>query len=55
MVIERELSNKNQALTTDLRCLDLRARLTTGQRAEPSTQTDRNIVLTRMQDEIPPE
>ncbi|XP_054288147.1 tektin-2-like [Macrosteles quadrilineatus] len=55
MVIDRELYNKNQALTTDLRCLDLRARLSTGGRAEPSTQTDRNIVLTRMQDEIPPE
>ncbi|KAG8311471.1 tektin 2 (testicular) [Homalodisca vitripennis] len=55
MVIDRELYNKNQALTTDLRCLDLRSRLNTGTRADPATQTDRNIVLTRMQDEIPPE
>lgn len=55
MTIDRELNNKNQALTTDLRCLDLRSRLTAGQRAEPATQTDRNVVLTRMTEEIPPE
>lgn len=53
--IDRELHNKNHALNTDLRCLDLRHRLTSGDRAPPSTQTDRNIQLTRLQDELPPE
>ncbi|XP_075225914.1 tektin-2 [Lycorma delicatula] len=53
--IDQELANKNHSLQTDLQCLDLRNRLMTGDRAPPLTQTDRNIVLTRMQDEIPPE
>ncbi|XP_014244697.1 tektin-2 [Cimex lectularius] len=53
VIIDRELHNKNHALQTDLRCLDLRNRLVTGDRAPPNTQTDRNIILTRMQDEIP--
>lgn len=53
--IDQELANKNHSLQTDLQCLDLRNRLMTGDRALPLTQTDRNIVLTRMQDEIPPE
>ncbi|XP_014277163.1 tektin-B1 [Halyomorpha halys] len=55
VVIDRELHNKNHALNTDLRCLDLRARLKTGDRAGPNTQMDRNIELTKMKDEIPPE
>jgi len=55
LVIDRELNNKNEALNTDLHCLDLRARLSTGDRAPPNTQTDRNVILTKMQDEIPPE
>ncbi|KAL1129309.1 hypothetical protein AAG570_013838 [Ranatra chinensis] len=55
MVIDRELAGKNYSLSTDLRCLDLRNRLVQGHRAPPNTETDRNIVLTRMQDEIPPE
>ncbi|BES94091.1 Tektin family [Nesidiocoris tenuis] len=54
--IDRELHNKNHALDTDLRCLDLRNRLTTGPvLAPPNTKTDRNVQLTRLQDEIPPE
>lgn len=55
VVIDRELYNKNHALNTDLRCLDLRARLATGDRAPPDTQMDRNLELTRMTEEIPPE
>ena len=55
VVIDRELFNKNHALTTDLRCLDLRSRLVTGDRAPPNTQTERNIILTKMEEEIPPE
>lgn len=54
-MIDRELYNKNHALNTDLRCLDLRARLATGDRAPPNTQMDRNLQLTRMQEEVPPE
>uniref|UniRef100_A0A0A9XWS8 Tektin n=1 Tax=Lygus hesperus TaxID=30085 RepID=A0A0A9XWS8_LYGHE len=53
--IDRELHNKNHALSTDLRCLDLRRRPASGERGPPATQTDRNIQLTRLQDEIPPE
>ncbi|XP_073968914.1 tektin-B1 [Rhodnius prolixus] len=55
VIIDRELLNKNHALSTDLRCLDLRNRLVTGNRAPPNTETDRNIQLTQMQKEIPPE
>lgn len=55
VVIDRELHNKNHALNTDLRCLDLRARLKSGDRTGPCTQMDRNIELTKMTDEIPPE
>lgn len=36
-------------------CLDMRARLKTGDRARLANETDRNIVLTHMEDEIPPE
>lgn len=54
VIIDRELENKNQALMTDIRCLDLRARLKEGSFAGPSSQTDRNIQLTRMENEIPP-
>lgn len=39
---------------TDVRCLDLRIRLRTDQFADPASQTDRNIKLTRMEEEIPP-
>lgn len=54
VVIDRELDNKNQSLMTDIRCLDLRARLRQGKFAGPGSQTDRNIELTRMEKEIPP-
>lgn len=54
VIIDRELNNKNQSLMTDIRCLDLRARLKEGKFAGPKSQTDRNIQLTRMEKEIPP-
>ncbi|KAJ8928653.1 hypothetical protein NQ314_018747, partial [Rhamnusium bicolor] len=52
--IDRDLANKCQSLMTDIRCLDLRARLKTGEFAGPASETDRNIQLTRMEQEIPP-
>ena len=48
--LDEDIENKNQALTTDLRLLDIRKRLHI---SGPETQTDRNIQLTRMEDEIP--
>lgn len=54
VVINLELSNKDQSLMTDIRCLDLRARLREGKFAGPESVTDRNIQLTRMEKEIPP-
>lgn len=54
VIIDRELDNKNQSLMTDIRCLDLRARLKQGKFADPESQTDRNIQLTQMEHEIPP-
>ncbi|XP_056630628.1 tektin-2 [Diorhabda sublineata] len=52
--IDNNLLDKGQGLMTDLRCLDLRIRLRTGEFAGPATSTDRNIQLTRMEKEIPP-
>lgn len=54
VIIDRDLNDKNQSLMTDIKCLDLRARLRTGEFAGPATDTDRNIQLTRMEKEIPP-
>ncbi|XP_034650641.1 tektin-B1 [Drosophila subobscura] len=55
--IDVDLENKQHSLMTDIRALDLRQRLKGGEfglkMANPSAQTDRNIVLTRMEDEIP--
>lgn len=38
---------------TDIRCLDLRIRLRTEQHLTGNSQTDRNIQLTKMENEIP--
>ncbi|KAL3284417.1 hypothetical protein HHI36_018577 [Cryptolaemus montrouzieri] len=54
LIIDKDLANKSQSLMTDVRCLDMRIRLRTGEFAGPATDTDRNIVLTRMEKEIPP-
>ncbi|CAG9856165.1 unnamed protein product [Phyllotreta striolata] len=49
VIIDRDVADKDHALMTDLRVLDLRARMRGG---EPATQTDRNIELTNMEKEI---
>ncbi|KAG5896074.1 hypothetical protein JTB14_006863 [Gonioctena quinquepunctata] len=54
IVIDKDLADKSHSLMTDIRCLDLRMRLRTGEFAGPPTSTDRNIQLTRMEKEIPP-
>ncbi|VEN41916.1 unnamed protein product [Callosobruchus maculatus] len=54
VLITRDLEDKNQSLMTDIRCLDLRMRLRTGEFSGPASDTDRNIQLTRMEKEIPP-
>ncbi|KAK9737985.1 hypothetical protein QE152_g10254 [Popillia japonica] len=54
VIIDRDLANKQHSLMTDVRCLDLRMRLRTGSFGSPATDTDRNIILTRMENEIPP-
>lgn len=55
--INVDLENKEHSLMTDIRALDLRARLKGGEfgikQANPSAMTERNIVLTHMEDEIP--
>ncbi|KAK4876817.1 hypothetical protein RN001_009323 [Aquatica leii] len=50
ILLDEDLASKSQSLMTDIRCLDLRARLKT----ESITDTDRNIALVHMEDEIPP-
>lgn len=50
VIIDRDLENKNQAMMTDIRCLDLRMRLRT---EDPSTKIDRNISLSQMENEVP--
>lgn len=54
VLIDYDLDCKNQSLSTDIKCLDLRMRLRTGEFAGPASDTDRNITLTRMEHEIPP-
>ncbi|XP_046430599.1 tektin-2 isoform X2 [Neodiprion fabricii] len=51
--IDKNLDDKQHSLMTDIMCLDMRARLKTGDRAPLPNETDRNIVLTRMEQEIP--
>ncbi|XP_017867100.1 PREDICTED: tektin-B1 [Drosophila arizonae] len=55
--IDVDLENKQHALMTDIRALDLRTRLRGGEYGiklkNPNDQMNRNIVLTRMEDEIP--
>lgn len=52
--IDTDLTNKQHSLMTDIRGLDLRMRLRDGGNAGEMSQTDRNIVLTRMEQQIPP-
>ncbi|XP_013113752.2 tektin-2 [Stomoxys calcitrans] len=56
--IDVDLENKQHSLMTDIRALDLRKRLKGGEFSQndadvPSAQTERNIVLTKMENEIP--
>lgn len=53
--IDRNLEDKQHSLMTDIMCLDMRSTLKTGDRTKLPNETDRNIVLTRMEQEIPPE
>lgn len=50
--IETDLRNKEHSLMVDVHGLDLRARLKAGELKQ--TQTDRNIELTKMENQIPP-
>ncbi|KAH8403830.1 hypothetical protein KR215_003856 [Drosophila sulfurigaster] len=55
--IDTDLENKQHSLMTDIRALDLRSRLKGGEfglkTSNPSGQTERNIMLTHMEQEIP--
>lgn len=51
--IDQDLQNKQHSLMTDIRALDLRGRLKTGEFGGLPTQTDRNIHLSRIEAEIP--
>ncbi|XP_014474280.1 PREDICTED: tektin-2 [Dinoponera quadriceps] len=51
--IDHELDDKQHSMNIDVMCLDSRAILKTGDRARLPNETDRNIVLTRMEQEIP--
>ncbi|XP_012531688.1 tektin-B1 [Monomorium pharaonis] len=53
--IEKNLEDKQHSLNTDVMCLDMRASLKTGDRSRLPNETDRNIVLTHMEKEIPSE
>lgn len=50
--LDKDLSNKCQAFMTDIRCLDLRARLHSDKCQD--TETQRNIKLSRMENDLPP-
>ncbi|CAK9829318.1 TEKT2 [Anthophora retusa] len=51
--VDRNLDDKQHSLATDVMCLDMRATLKTGDRTRLPNETDRNIVLTHMEKEIP--
>ncbi|XP_011172391.2 tektin-B1 [Solenopsis invicta] len=51
--VDKNLEDKQHSLNTDVMCLDMRAPLKTGDRSRLPNETDRNIVLTRMEKEIP--
>ncbi|KAL1458308.1 hypothetical protein WDU94_008469 [Cyamophila willieti] len=54
-IIELELQTKNHVLDIEQRCLGLRDRLVKGARCPPSSETDRNVILTNLAHQIPPE
>lgn len=51
--IKRNLDDKQHSLTTDVMCLDMRSTIKTGDRARLPNETDRNIALTHLENEIP--
>lgn len=51
--IDKNLEDKQHSLNTDVMCLDTRSTLKTGDRMRLPNETDRNIVLTRLEKEIP--
>lgn len=52
--MDDDLQHKQHSLMTDIKVLDLRQRLKEGNYSEPINQTDRNIHLMGLQQEIPP-
>ncbi|KAI5737324.1 hypothetical protein M8J76_012338 [Diaphorina citri] len=54
-IIQLELQTKTQVLDVETRCLGLRDRLVSGARRPPSNETDRNVILTNLARQIPPE
>ncbi|EZA60445.1 Tektin-2 [Ooceraea biroi] len=52
--IVKNLEDKQHSLNTDVMCLDMRS-TKTGDRSYSSNETNRNITLTRMEEEIPME
>jgi hypothetical protein len=51
--LDQDVTSKEHALMTDLRCLDMRDALKKHYLAPPATQTEHNIQLTRMEEEVP--
>ncbi|XP_012284143.1 tektin-2 [Orussus abietinus] len=51
--IEKNLDDKEHSLMTDVMCLDMRARLKTGDRTKLPNETDRNIELTNLKKQLP--
>jgi hypothetical protein len=51
--LDQDVASKENALMTDLRCLDIRDALKKCYLAPPATQTDRNIQLIRLEEEVP--
>lgn len=50
--LDQDVINKEHTLMTDLRCLKLRSALKRCYQADPATQTERNIQLTRVAEEV---
>lgn len=51
--IEKNLDDKQHSLNTDVMCLDTRSTLKAGDKSDLCNETNRNIVLTRLEKEIP--
>ncbi|XP_072748508.1 tektin-B1 [Anoplolepis gracilipes] len=51
--ISKNLDDKQHSLNTDVMCLDTRSTLKTGDKSDLSNETNRNIVLTHLEKEIP--